>query len=59
MIEAAAYYGRKAFVPILERLLASSDDDDRLLERAIAHCNGKVRDALWWRDRVSGNDNAL
>ena len=57
MIEAAGYYGRSDFVPILQELQSWWDVDDELLKKAIKHCSGEQRDEWWDSDRCSGNDN--
>jgi hypothetical protein len=58
MVEAAGYFGRAEFVPVLESLRSWWDVDEELLEKAIAHCSGARRD--WWWDtdgRVRNDDH--
>lgn len=53
MVEAAGRYGREAFLPALLQLRDWWDVDEQLLENAIAHCSGDVRDEWWVDDQVS------
>ena len=50
MIEAAGYFGRAEFVPILTGLRSWWDVDTELLEKAIAHCSGEHCDWWWHSD---------